>query len=294
MVRLEKKILTVMTQNQLKDKQMIKPILELFFALGFFIWGRWYADINLQPELYGMCIGFSAALLIDICVFLFKERAFLLLYLNSLILKRNKELRLTIAYLYKIEMNGKYLLVKSNRIANTYQPVGGVYKYFNPEAKKDLDRIGALTDNNITNDHISEFDLRLKLIKRKNIRKFLKWFFSAEEREWDPWREFYEEMVVSGILPASDFGYIHYELVGQHFDPIHYDKFFKVDTFKYVDIFTPKYVSHKQQVEIKKLMETQSDKYIWVTKEEIDKGKSDNHHLIADHTHKIFHTNKIK
>ena len=273
---------------------MIRPLLEIFFATVFFIWGRWCGDSNLQAELYGMTIAFTAALIMDICVFLFKERAFLKLYWSCMIFRRNIELRLTIAYLYRIEMNGKYLLAKSNRIANTYQPVGGVYKYFHPEAKKDLDNIGALTDNNITNDEVSEFDLRLKLVKRKNIRKFLTWFFAAEEREWDPWREFYEELVVTGILPSAEFGYIHYELVGQHFDPIHYDKFFKVDTFKYADIFVPKFVNHQQQVEIKKLMDVQSDNYIWVTQEEIARGKSEQGHLIADHTNKIFHTKKIK
>lgn len=273
---------------------MIRPLLEIFFAIVFFVWGRWFADTNLQPELYGMSIGFTSALLIEIIVFLYEERAFLRLYWDCLKPWTRPELRLTISYLYRIEMNGKYLLVKSNRIENTYQPVGGVYKYFYPEAKKDLDCIGALTDNHIVNDDVSEFDLRLKLIKRKRLRKFLKWFFAGEEREWDPWREFYEELVVPGILSAADFGYIHYELIGQHFEPIHYDKFFKIDTFKYADIYVPKYVNPQQIVEMKKLLSLDSSEFIWVTRDEIDRGKSDKGHLIAEHTHKIFHTKKIK
>lgn len=273
---------------------MIKPLLELFFSIAFFFWGRWFADSNLQPELYGMCIGFTAALLIDIIVFLYKERAFLKLYWDCRPFQKRPEIRLTISYLYRIEINGKYLLVKSSRIENTFQPVGGVYKYFYPEAKRDLDCIGAITDNHIVNDNRSEFDLRLKMLDRKKIRKFLKWFFAGEEREWDPWREFYEELVVTGILPAADFGYIHYELIGQHFDPIHYDKHFKIDTFKYADIYTPKYVNHKQLEEMKKLQQVQHSEYIWVTQEEINNGKSKEGQMIAEHTHKIFHTKKIK
>lgn len=272
----------------------MRAILEILFAIIFWVWGKWFAGQNLQPELYGMSIGFTAALLIEVVVFLYKERAFLLLYWDCLKPWIRPELRLTIAYLYRIEMNGKYLLVKSNRLVNTYQPVGGVYKYFHPEAKKALDGIGAITDNNIPNDEDSEFDLRLNFTKRRKIRKFLKWFFNAEGREWDPWREFYEELVVPGILPAAHFPYIHYDLVGQHFDRIHYDTRFRVDTFKYADIYVPKFVSSEQVAEIRKLMNTPSDEYIWVTHDEISRGKSNDGHLIAEQTHKIFHTQKLK
>lgn len=273
---------------------MIKQVLEILLAISFFIWGRWFADINLQPELYGMSIGFTAALLLDTIIYLYSERTFLKLYWDCIKpFQTRTELRLSISYLFRIEINGKYLLVKSTRIDNTYQPVGGVYKYFYPEAKKNLERVGAITDNYISNDDRSEFDLRLKMLDRKNIRKFLKWFSAAEEREWDPWREFYEELVLTGILPASDFGYIHYELIGQHFDRIHFDNHFKIDTFKYADIYNPKYVNNKQREEMKKLQQAEHTDYIWVTEDEIKNGKSKTGQLIADHSYKIFHTKKL-
>ena len=47
---------------------------------------------------------------------------------------RKKEIRLSFSYLFKIQIDGKYLLIKGNRLKNQYQPVGGVYKYY-PEAK---------------------------------------------------------------------------------------------------------------------------------------------------------------
>ena len=46
---------------------------------------------------------------------------------------RKKEIRLSFSYLFKIQIDGKYLLIKGNRLKNQYQPVGGVYKYY-PEA----------------------------------------------------------------------------------------------------------------------------------------------------------------
>jgi hypothetical protein len=271
---------------------MRKRVLEILLLVCIFVWANWFAGENLQPELYGIVVGGVMVLLIELADYLIRERAFLKLYWDCWKPWTEKEIRLTIAYLYRIEVNGKYLLVKSNRIANTYQPVGGVYKYYNPEAKQELDCMGAITDNKIDNDDVSECDLRLNLLNRKKLGTFLKWFFKGEKREADPWREFYEELIATGILPAGEFGYIHYELVGQQFEPIHRDDFFNVDTFKYADIFIPKFVTHQQKEEVKKLLIINSIEYIWVTQQEIKQGKSNDNHLIAEHTKKIFH-NKI-
>lgn len=190
-------------------------------------------------------------------------------------------------------MQGKYLIVKSKRIPNTYQPFGGVYKYFYPEATKELNCMGAIPDNAIPNDDVSENDLRMKLRKRKKIGKFLKWFSSSTQREWDPWREFYEELVLTGILPSDDFKFVHYELMGEHFEPIHFDKHFKIDTFKYADIYTPKFVTEKQKAEMKKLRSATSNEFIWATEDEIMNQVSSDGKRIADHAYKIFHTNKL-
>ncbi len=272
---------------------MIRRLLEFFFVVISFTWGRWFAEDGLQPELYGICIGTSMVLIVDLILFFHAEKSFLRLYLNSVHPWANPEVRLTISYLYKIECNGRYLLVKSNRLENTFQPVGGVYKYFWPEAKKDLEQIGAIPDNNICNDKVSQHDLRLKLLKRSNLRKFLKWFLSYKERELDPWREFYEELVATGILPTDKFGFIYYEIVGQHFEPLHYDEFFKIDTFKYADIYSPRFTNSDQLKELEKLQDVQHPNYLWVTQEEIKNGKTRQGKIIADHTHKIFHTKKI-
>jgi hypothetical protein len=271
---------------------MRKRLLEILLLVSIFIWANWFAGVNMQTELYGIVVGGFGVLFIELLDYLFRERAFLKLYWDCWKPWTEKEIRLTIAYLYRIEVNGKYLLVKSNRIANTYQPVGGVYKYYNPEAKQELDCMGAITDNKIDNDDVSECDLRLNLLNRNKIGTFLKWFFKEQKRESDPWREFYEELIATGILSAKEFGYIHYELVGQHFEPIHRDAFFNVDTFKYVDIFIPKFVTPRQIEEVRRLLSIKSDEYIWVTQQEIKQGKSNGNHLIAEQTKKIFH-NKI-
>lgn len=153
--------------------------------------------------------------------------------------------------------------------------------------------MGAIPDNAIPNDDVSENDLRMKLRKRKKIGKFLKWFSSSTQREWDPWREFYEELVLTGILPSDDFKFVHYELMGEHFEPIHFDTHFKIDTFKYADIYTPKFVTEKQKAEMKKLRSATSNEFLWATEDEIMNQVSSDGKRIADHAYKIFHTNKL-
>lgn len=273
---------------------MNKYTLQAIAASIFFIWARWFSSDELRPELTGLSIGIVTALIIQGILFLYNERNFLKIYWNSLVLKRNAELRLSIAYLFKIEYKGKYLLVKNNRFEiDTYQPVGGVYKYFHPEATNKLNNMKVITDSSITNDEKSEYDLRLKMTQRKHLRNFIKWFFNSIEREVDPWREFYEELIASQILSTEQFKYIYYDLVGQDIEPIHFDAYFKVDTLKYVDIYTPRFVNQKQNNKIENLLTKESDKFIWVTEDEIQKKFSRDGKRISDHAHKIFTTKKL-
>lgn len=65
---------------------------------------------------------------------IYSNRKILKLYFQSL--KRfGKKLRLSTAYLFRIKDENKYVLIKGNRIEQ-YQPVGGVYKYYDSFNKK--------------------------------------------------------------------------------------------------------------------------------------------------------------
>lgn len=271
----------------------MRAILEIIAAIILLIWGTTTKNDGLSPELIGMGIGFLITFAMEILIWAYENRNLMRLYISILNPRIKNEIRLTIAYLYKIEVNGRYLLVKSNRIENAYQPVGGVYKYFHPEADCDLRDIGVTTDNHITNDEDSEFDLRLMLDSKFNLRKFLKWFLDKKQRELDPWREFYEELVAPGILPGNIFEYIHYELIGQHYMPLHYDRRLSVDTFKYVDIYKPKFVNNAQSDIIKQLVNTPSTEYIWATKEEIIAQRTATGIAITEQSKKIFHNKKL-
>ena len=277
-----------------KNINILRTSLLVVAGIGIYIWGANFAGSDLKPELIGFTIGLAVTLAVDALTFLYEERSLLNVYINCFILRPNSPLRLSIAYLFRIESNGKYLLVKNERFKTpTYQPVGGVYKYFNPDGKRVLEQMTIVTDNSIENDKTSEFDLRLKMRKRRHIWAFVLWFRTRKQREITPWREFHEELLATKILPKRAFPYIYFELSGQHLEAIHHDKYFKVDTLKYVDIYTPRFINEQQKDALSRLSGNPTEEFVWVTEEEINKGLTECGKRIAPHSHKIFHNQLI-
>lgn len=139
-------------------------------------------------------------------------------YFQTQFLLRKKEVRLSIAYLFRINVNGKYLLVKSRR-REYYQPVGGAFKTL-PGADKVFEKLGVKPDKLVeTENGIAKSDLRV-YVKGVHIIEFLEWFKSKEDREISPWREFCEELISTDILPWKQFRYIDYKFKGTIQSPI--------------------------------------------------------------------------
>lgn len=134
-------------------------------------------------------------------------------WFKSKIMYRNKELYLSFSYLYKIEIEGKYLLIRGHRMKDRYQPVGGVYKYY-IEANDFLSGIHFIPDAGFVNNDETD-DLRIR-IKGKYLLKFYDWFLGMKNREYDPSREFYEELIASGLLPEETFRHLQYRKIGVH------------------------------------------------------------------------------
>src|SRR5690606_19765064 len=121
-----------------------------------------------------------------------------------------KPIRITVAYLFRIEVNGQYLLVRNQRDIPGYQPPGGVYKYLRRENADLFDKLGLIPDSKISIDVIAENDLRLHMKTRRKLLKFIRWFNKRKWREVDPWREFFEELIKPGILSHENFPHIQY------------------------------------------------------------------------------------
>lgn len=130
-------------------------------------------------------------------------------YIQTQFIYRNKEIRISLAYLFRIKVNDHYLLVKSNH-RPYYQPVGGAYKTL-PGSEKIFEKLDVRPDRIIeTSNGVAKGDLRV-FVKGVNVAEFMEWYKSKEDREISPWREFCEELVSKDLLPPHQFRFIDYK-----------------------------------------------------------------------------------
>ena len=165
---------------------------------------------------------------------IFHNRLRLKIYYQSLI-RWNKNIRLSCAYLFRIRYNNKYLLIKGNRI-DQYQPVGGVYKYY--------DSFNGLKENlELKDESESHFyengDLRLVTIG-KHLVKFLDWFDTKRNREITVIRELIEELEPSGISIENLIKQSQVEYLKTVKEPITFSTHFQMDELKIFEIFEVK------------------------------------------------------
>lgn len=210
---------------------------------------------------------------------LFGTGGYLLNYLSSnwgaikLALKcqlhKNEDIYVSLSYLFKIKIDGenKYLMVKSNKIPNQYQPVGGVYKRF-PSSVLKWREWGA---NEAKNDRENKDDLRFN-VKRKHIPKIRKWFYQRENREVDVWREFCEELVITGILPKNGFEHIKPEFLYRKEEHLIFRKGKENKQFLIYDIFSINF-SKEQEEAIFNLynQDELTEGYAFVDERDLDK-----------------------
>jgi len=238
----------------------------------------------IKDSILKISIGFFVAVLVDLIVFIIENRNKWNI-IKPQIIKRNKEVRVTVAYLFRIEVNGKYALIKRHKKDRIgYQPIGGAFKYFKEENRECFDKLGIEPCNYVERDEDTDSDLRIRINKRKNLGKFLKWFESRKDREVDPWREFYEELVEPGILSSDLFKHVKYVFVGKHLEGIFPASVFPIDEFRYAEIYELRPDTEAQKKAIADMKN--SDQIIFATPNEIRSG-SVNGQAILPHTFKI-------
>lgn len=115
-------------------------------------------------------------------------------FLNGKFVAQDDNVRISFAYLFRIKINGKYLLIKNNK-TKRFQPIGGAYKYYDEEYKYLNSTFKIEHDNKIKVDNVTRNDYRL-YIKNNQLRRFKKRFDNTNLREniSDLSREFKEEM----------------------------------------------------------------------------------------------------
>jgi len=206
-------------------------------------------------------VGILGATLLNTIYISYSYRKNLWSTIKTFTIYRNKEIRFSIAYLYKIKIDSKYFLIKSKRIDNLYQPVGGVYKRL-PESVKIFSELKILDDNCLPIDKDSESDLRIR-VSGRNVKKFIDWYKSEQDREICHWREFCEELLKSRILNPSDFPHIQYRKIRQEKEILIWSDYHQCYEYKIFDIIEPIFTEVQKKV-FEKLIDIKDEKYEWV------------------------------
>ena len=209
-------------------------------------------------------------------------------------IKDDTIIRISFAYLYRIKIGDKYLLVKNERGTGKDQPVGGVYKLFGNEKIELKNRYKVKDDNKISIDESSRNDYRLR-IENRYLRKFVKRFDCKADRERidNLSREFREELIDKNIV---NWNHISYRYCGRHITELHWGKHFQCYELLLADIVellpTP-----EQEQDLRNLQNQHSENYRFVTAEEISSlgvntNSGDLRETIADHLAKILQENE--
>jgi hypothetical protein len=128
-------------------------------------------------------------------------------------------IRFSMAYQYRIVVNGKYLLVK-NSSWDHYQHVGGKYKRLEL-TQKILNDFDGIDDPKMPTVGLKKHDLAV-FIPAKNAIRFIDWFNTGRDREISHAREFYEELVEGKgrVLDPKIFPYVNYNFRKSVITPI--------------------------------------------------------------------------
>lgn len=208
----------------------------------------------------GLAIGFAIPLLDTLIV----NVRLLKIVVYSLRTWR-KRVRISASYLYRIRVDNEYLLIKGQRF-DQYQPVGGVYKT-HPSSSGRRNDMNILDDSLLMPDPVSEGDLRIR-VPGRHLVSFVRWFERGRGRETDCWREFYEELVATEILPKDTFRFIKYDRITRYYHPMRYSEWAEGQELLIADIVellpTP-----AQLIALKQLRADSDPRILWASENQI-------------------------
>ncbi|MDD3139795.1 MAG: hypothetical protein PHX08_12585 [Lachnospiraceae bacterium] len=184
---------------------------------------EWIVD-NLFGEIISFIFGGTLAWVIA-------NRKHIITSIEALIYKKT-DFRVSIAYLFRIKIDNRYLLIKGNRIEQ-YQPVGGVYKYHS--SFNELFNSLELRHEN-EEAFYEKNDLRV-YVKGRYLDKLINWFESGKNRECTIEREFVEELIETDIVDKNIMEEVDFEFLKRVNNGIHYSPHFKCKEILIYDIY---------------------------------------------------------
>ncbi len=182
-------------------------------------------------------------------------------------IKDDTIVRISFAYLYRIKIDNKYLLVQNSRNTGKFQPVGGVYKFRDDEKMKLKNLCHIMDDDKIPIDKSSKDDYRLRM-ENKYLRKFVRRFNSknaSRERIDDVSREFREEMIEKGIVRWNQ---ISYRYCGRFMSDLRFEEHFQIYEMQLFDV-VELIPTREQELDLKNLLSREDDTFRFATAEQI-------------------------
>ncbi|HEY0691347.1 MAG TPA: hypothetical protein VGD71_20195, partial [Kribbella sp.] len=177
--------------------------------------------------------------------------------------------RVSVSYLFRIKIDGDYLLIRGSRHRTQFQPVGGVYKV-HPAGLTFLSSLERMDDGYLPPDGRNADDLRFR-IPGKNLVKFLAWFEAARDRELSPWREFCEELVTAGRVNAADFPFVDYDFVRRQINPIRFSDPAQCHELLIADIYEPVLTAVQEKALRELKLGKPSQDLVWVQSHAIER-----------------------
>ena len=206
----------------------------------------------------------------------------------------NIPIRISFAYLFRIRIGEKFMLVQSERTPNVYKPIGGAYRYFPGEIKYLVEHYNVQNDYGDVPDLLQPGDYRL-LVPSIHLPSFLQRFDVTKKRESisDLSREFVEELINTNILSFST---IKYRYCGRHISKICFSTLYQRYDLFLADIveLLPDHEQHSMLMQCYNLF---SPRFLFVTSNEIKNLRlmsNDLHEdiVIAEHSYKFLPENE--
>lgn len=284
-------------------KRIIICIVLLLLCLGCaasIILGEVFS-VPALSTLTGIALGFIGPLYINILVEIIwnkqnwklSERRFR----KAKVLNKDTKIRISFAYLYRILIDGKYLLIKSSRKTGKFQPVGGVYKYSDFEKEHLKINYFIEPDDKIICDKTSENDYRF-YVKDKYLRKFVNHFekeIGHRENESDVSREFVEEIIKDYKIKTKNFGTLNYSFDARFID-FTYSSIYQCYELVLADIYDIKLTNNQVSL-LQELI--RNGNFILASAKDVETfgvnlSEGGNEEIISNHSWKILQSNSEK
>lgn len=213
------------------------------------------------------------------------------------VLLRTKEItnktyiRISYAYLFRIELDGKYMLIKNKNGLNKMQPPGHTYKLDDNEKRILKHKYNVLEDDKLKTKKIKD-DYRLR-VPAKHLRAFYKRFCKRVDlmKKENYLSGFKNTLIKSGYLDENVFNDVDLSFIKRDVQKISFSKFFQCYEMILADIIEVN-LNDSQKKYLRKLMEEESKDYMFVTDKYInslgvDPENNDFVAEVAEHSYKI-------